>query len=77
MNGLSQGRYLLDTPDFGLQVHSITMQGMVPRRFPGVLLEMLLGFIAPIIHWVMAGSFDTVARTHAKTRFSRLWSSSA
>ena len=54
--GLSSGCYQLPTPDLGLQLHSRLVQGITPRSFPGVLLDMLLGCMGPAIHWVVAAS---------------------
>ncbi|GLC33215.1 hypothetical protein PLESTB_000358700 [Pleodorina starrii] len=75
MAGLLRGAYLLPTPDLGLQVNIVTTKGLTPRSFPGVLLDMLLSAIAPLVHWAFVAMFDRVARRHAQRRFAKLWAS--
>lgn len=73
MKGILRGDYLLGNPDLGLQLHATINKGLIPRSFPGVLLDMLLGLLGPIISWVYAGAvFDRVARKHAGARFAKL-----
>ncbi len=58
---------------FAPQLHATINKGLIPRSFPGVLLDMLLGLLGPLISWVYAGAvFDRVARKHAATRFAKL-----
>ncbi|GIL44695.1 hypothetical protein Vafri_2218 [Volvox africanus] len=73
MAGILRGDYLLPTPDLGLQVNIIATKGLLPRFFPGVLLDMFVGFIAPLVHWAVVGMFDRVARRTAGPRFAKLW----
>ncbi|GFR48612.1 hypothetical protein Agub_g10523, partial [Astrephomene gubernaculifera] len=73
MDGIRRGVYLLPNPDLGLQVNALTTQGLLPRSFPRVLLEMLLGLLAPLLHWGFAGMFDRVSGKYAKRRFASLW----
>ena len=46
---------------------------MVPRRFPGLLLDMLLGLLLPLVHAVHSGIMDRAARAGAQARFGALW----
>ncbi|GIL76036.1 hypothetical protein Vretimale_5676 [Volvox reticuliferus] len=73
MAGILRGDYLLPTPDLGLQVNVIATKGLLPRSFPSVLLDMLVGFIAPLVHWAVVGMFDRIARRTAAPRFAKLW----
>lgn len=44
------------------------------RRFPGVLLELVLGLLGPLIHWAYAALvFDRLSRNAAAQRFAALW----
>lgn len=73
MSGLLRGDYLLSTPDLGLQFNAIATKGLLPRSFPGVLLDMLVGLLAPLAHWGFVGMFDRVSRRTAGQRFMKLW----
>ncbi|EFJ49321.1 hypothetical protein VOLCADRAFT_90131 [Volvox carteri f. nagariensis] len=73
MGGILRGAYLLPTPDLGLQFNAIATKGLLPRSFPGVLVDMLFSCIAPLAHWFFVGMFDRVARRTAGRRFSKLW----
>ncbi|KAG2494260.1 hypothetical protein HYH03_007615 [Edaphochlamys debaryana] len=73
VGGIRSGRYLLPTPDLGLQFNAITTQGLLPRSFPGVLLDMLASLIGPPIHWAFVDMFDRVSARHAARRFEGLW----
>ncbi len=74
LRGIVRGDYVLPSPDLGLQLHNRGVKGMVPRSFPAVLLDMLLGFFLPILHAVHSGIMDGVSRNGAKERFKGLWS---
>ena len=71
--GLARGDYVLPNPDLGIMIHTTAVLGMIPRSFPWVLVEMLIGWIAPVLHAFLGASWDRVARKHAPKRFSKLW----
>ncbi|KAG2450821.1 hypothetical protein HYH02_004656 [Chlamydomonas schloesseri] len=73
MSGIRSGAYLLPNPDPGLAFLAMTTQGLLPRSFPGVLLELLAALIAPFAQWGFAAMFDRVARKFAPSRFKKLW----
>ncbi|KXZ50855.1 hypothetical protein GPECTOR_14g107 [Gonium pectorale] len=73
MDGIRRGAYLLPNPDPGLQFHATATKGFLPRSFPGVLLDMLVGLVAPLAHWGFGAMFDRVSRRHAQRRFAALW----
>lgn len=74
--GMAKGLFILPNPDLGLVVHTHVVKGMVPRRLPWLLLEMLGSFIGPIVHMVYAWMWDKISRKHAPQRFSKLWGAS-
>eukprot|EP00198_Chlamydomonas_reinhardtii_P002253 XP_001691589.1 predicted protein [Chlamydomonas reinhardtii] len=48
-------------------------QGLLPRSFPGILLELLAALVAPLVQWGFAAMFDRVSRKFAPRRFDKLW----
>lgn len=70
--GMAKQEFMLPSPDAGLGVHLAAVQGMVPRRFPWVVVEMIIGFVSPIIHWIISGSWDRIASQHSSSRFREL-----
>lgn len=71
--GLMHGDYMLPTPDLLLSVHARIVKALSPRSFPGVLLDMVIGFFGPVIHWIYLASVDGFSRKHAKSRYSQFW----
>lgn len=70
---IARGKFYLDNPDILLQIHAISVKGLVNRHFPRVLLEMLIGFIAPILHLVHTNTMDRISRSFAGERFQRVY----
>uniref|UniRef100_A0A7R9YTA4 3-dehydrosphinganine reductase n=1 Tax=Chlamydomonas euryale TaxID=1486919 RepID=A0A7R9YTA4_9CHLO len=75
IKGIAGGRFMLGNPDLGLAIHQRAVAGMTPRRFPGILLDMLLGLFAPIVHMIFSKSMDNTSKKNAQTRFKKLWAS--
>lgn len=73
VKGIVRGDFYLPNPDLGLNLHARGHKGMMPRSFPGILVDMLLGCILPIVYWFHAGGMDKTARKHASKRFMSLW----
>lgn len=71
--GLMRGDYMLPTPDLLLSIHARIVKALSPRNFPGVLLDMTVGFLGPVIHWIYMASIDGFSRKHAKARYSQFW----
>jgi hypothetical protein len=56
----------------GIALLTSAAKGLTPRRLPGLLLEMLLGLIMPVISLVIGGQFDSISRKGAEKRFAAL-----
>ncbi|GAX79411.1 hypothetical protein CEUSTIGMA_g6852.t1 [Chlamydomonas eustigma] len=77
VKGLESGNsFHLPNPDFGLRIHAAATKGIVPRNIFLLLPEMLIGLIAPIIHFFYASFMDKIATKHASRRFSKFWNPS-
>lgn len=56
LKGIASGSFFMGNPDLGIAVHTRLVKGMVPRSFPGVLLDTLLGLVGPVIHMFITGA---------------------
>eukprot|EP00798_Chlamydomonas_sp_ICE-L_P000881 gene881-5711_t len=72
VKGIKRGSYILGTPDLGLAIHNMSIKGMVARSFPGVLLDMIVGCFAPLLHYFFSASMDKVSRKGARQRYAKL-----
>lgn len=68
--GIRTGRYELQNPDPILELHARLAKGFSPRRFPGVLLEMVVGAIGPLVYAGWAAYADSIAARTAGKRAS-------
>eukprot|EP00877_Chromochloris_zofingiensis_P011902 jgi/Chrzof1/6966/Cz02g05230.t1 len=73
MRGMQRKDFIVPNLVLKLGLLQRICAGLVPRSFPGVLWDMLLGFLAPIIGAITAAEHDAVARQGAKRRYERFW----